>query len=107
MGKPVGGRVPPSAPSQFLKGFRFPAEAPFFVISGRLADLWLAGPNSPVQNTACEPNEGGVAPSVYEISVPIISSTYDLWFDVMFLRRIVHRDRVLIDRDPRRIGLNR
>jgi len=42
VGKPVGVRVPPSAPSQYLKGFRLSAEVPFFVKTGRVADLWLS-----------------------------------------------------------------
>src|SRR3989337_2193398 len=34
-------RVPPSAPSQFLKGIWLSAGVPFFMKSARLAQIWL------------------------------------------------------------------
>src|SRR4030066_14657 len=37
------GRVPPSAPSQFSKGFRLSAGPPYSMKPDLLADLWLAG----------------------------------------------------------------
>jgi hypothetical protein len=43
VGRPVGVRVPPSAPSQFSQGFRLSAEVPFSLKMARVADLWLFG----------------------------------------------------------------
>jgi hypothetical protein len=43
MGRPVGVRVPPSAPLQYSKGFRLSLEAPLFVKLARVADVRLAG----------------------------------------------------------------
>ena len=43
MGRPVGVRVPPSAPSQFLKGIWLCTKFPFFMKSARVAKKWLVG----------------------------------------------------------------
>ena len=42
VGKPVRVQIPPSAPWQYLKGFRLYAGVPFFFKTGRVARLWLA-----------------------------------------------------------------
>ena len=42
VGKPVRVQIPPSAPSQYVKGICLCAKFPFFVFSARVANLWLA-----------------------------------------------------------------
>src|SRR5512141_2853462 len=40
VGKPVRVQIPPSAPSQYLKGIWPSARFPFFMQTGRVADSW-------------------------------------------------------------------
>src|SRR4030042_2208504 len=60
VGKPVGVRVPPSAPSQYSKGIWLRAKFPFFVLSARVAQMWLGG------DTPCDVGE------VYGVQVTYI-----------------------------------
>ena len=43
VGRPVRVQIPPSAPSQYLKGFRLSAGVPFFMKTAHVAQMWLAG----------------------------------------------------------------